>query len=90
MMLIAGAFLVVSLDNFDFESTLTAVFTCISNVGPGLGLVGPAGNFAAFSDLSKIVLSFCMLIGRLEIYPILVFLFPVFQATEIHKKKFRR
>lgn len=90
MILIAGAFLVVSLDNFDFESTLTAVFTCISNVGPGLGLVGPAGNFAAFSDLSKIVLSFCMLIGRLEIYPILVFLFPVFQATEIHKKKFRR
>ncbi|OUN23037.1 TrkH family potassium uptake protein [Pseudoflavonifractor sp. An85] len=64
--------LVVGLDNFSFGTTLTAVITCISNVGPGLEAVGPMGNFAAFSPLSKVVLSFCMIIGRLEIFPILV------------------
>lgn len=64
--------LIVGLDNFSFGTTLTAVITCISNVGPGLEAVGPMGNFAAFSPLSKIVLSFCMIIGRLEIFPILV------------------
>lgn len=64
--------LVVGLDDFSFGTTLTAVITCISNVGPGLEAVGPMGNFSAFSPLSKIVLSFCMIIGRLEIFPILV------------------
>lgn len=64
--------LVVGLDNFSFGTTLTAVITCISNVGPGLEAVGPMGNFAAFSPLSKLVLSMCMVIGRLEIFPILV------------------
>lgn len=64
--------LVVGLDNFSFGTTLTAVITCISNVGPGLEAVGPMGNFAAFSPLSKIILSFDMIIGRLEIFPILV------------------
>ena len=64
--------LVVGSDNFSIGTTLTAVITCIGNVGPGLEAVGPMGNFAAFSPLSKIVLSFCMIIGRLEIFPILV------------------
>lgn len=64
--------LVVGLDNFSFGTTLTSVITCISNVGPGLEAVGPMGNFAAFSPLSKIILSFDMIIGRLEIFPILV------------------
>lgn len=64
--------LMVGLDNFSFGTTLTAVITCISNVGPGLEAVGPMGNFAAFSPLSKIILSFDMIIGRLEIFPILV------------------
>ena len=70
--IIFASALVVGLDNFSFGTTLTAVITCISNVGPGLEAVGPMGNFAAFSPLSKIVLSFCMIIGRLEIFPILV------------------
>ena len=64
--------LVVGLDNFSFGTTLTAIITCISNVGPGLEAVGPMGNFAAFSPLSKIILSFDMIIGRLEIFPILL------------------
>ena len=48
----------------------------ISNIGPGLGMVGPVGNYAAFSDLSKLVLSMCMLIGRLEVFPILMLFSP--------------
>lgn len=64
--------LIVSVDNFSFATNLTAAMTCVSNVGPGLDMVGPSGNFAAFSNLSKLVLSACMVIGRLEIFPILV------------------
>jgi len=66
------AALVVGLDNFSFGTTLTAVITCVCNVGPGLEAVGPMGNFADFSNLSKIILSFCMILGRLEMFPILV------------------
>lgn len=66
------ATLVISIDNFSFSTSLSAALTCMSNVGPGLDVVGPAGNFSAFSGLSKMVLSACMVIGRLEIFPILV------------------
>lgn len=66
------AVLIVSFDNLDLVSTTTSVLTCISNVGPGLEVVGPTGNFSVFSPLSKLVLSFCMLAGRLEIYPMLI------------------
>ena len=66
------ATLIVSLDNFSFATSFSATLTCMSNVGPGLDMVGPAGNFSAFSALSKAVLSACMVIGRLEIFPILV------------------
>ena len=66
------ATLIVSLDNFDFESTFTAVVACISNIGPGFGKVGPTGNFSEFSGVSKLVLSVCMLLGRLELYPVLL------------------
>ncbi len=66
------ATLIVSLDNFSFLTTFTSVITCVGNVGPGLDVVGPMGNFSGFSALSKLVLSFCMIIGRLEMFPILV------------------
>ena len=66
----------VSLNNFPFEVNVTGVIACINNIGPGLGMVGPAGNFAAFSGLSKLVLAFDMLAGRLELFPVL-FLFSV-------------
>lgn len=68
--------IIVSLDGFSFETNFTAVVATLSNIGPGLGMVGPTGNFAAFSDLSKIVLSLCMLIGRLEVFPILMLFAP--------------
>ena len=63
---------IISFDGLDVTISFTAALTCISNVGPGLGLVGPTGNFAVFSPTSKLVLSFAMLLGRLEIYPILI------------------
>ncbi len=72
LFLVFGAALVVGLDNASFGTTLTAVISCVSNVGPGLEAVGPMGNYAAFSDLSKIVLTLCMVVGRLEMFPILV------------------
>ncbi len=66
--------LIVSLDNFSTDTTITSVLSCLNNIGPGLDLVGPMGNFGSFSILSKIVLSLDMLFGRLEIFPML-FLF---------------
>ena len=72
------AILVISLDNMDWETTTTAVAATLGNVGPGFGIVGPMGNYSAFSDLSKIILSLCMIIGRLEIYPILLLGIPSF------------
>ena len=78
-------FFLISFNNFDFETTITSVITCIGNVGPGYGLCGPMGNFSMFSDFSKIVLSFAMLIGRLEIYPIIIFLAPVLGVRKVSK-----
>ena len=66
-----GAFLLLSLEGFDLETTFTSVVSCLSNIGPGLGLVGPTGNFAIWSGASKLVLSLCMLLGRLEIFPVI-------------------
>lgn len=70
------AMLIVALDGFDIVTTSTSVIATISNIGPGLEKVGPTGNFSSFSSLSKIVLSFCMLAGRLEIYPMLIMFSP--------------
>ncbi len=68
--------LVVSLDNFDFQTTITAVIATMNNIGPGLGMVGPMGNYSEFSYLSKIVLMFDMLAGRLELLPIFIVIKP--------------
>ena len=69
-------FLLISFEPFDFETKVTSVVACFNNVGPGLGAVGPAGNYAAYTDFSKILLSIAMLFGRLEIYPIIFLLSP--------------
>lgn len=70
--ILIGSVVLVSLDNFDFETTFSAVLTTLGNVGPGMAQVGPMGNFAGFSPLSKLILCFDMLAGRLEIFPFLV------------------
>ena len=75
--------MIVAIDNFDFTSTFTAVLSCMGNIGPGSGICGPTGNFTAFSDLSTLVLAICMLIGRLEIFPMLILFMP-----KSWKKKF--
>ncbi len=76
MLLFALSLLIVSLDNHDFTTSFTAVASCFNNIGPGLSRVGPAANFSCMSKLSEYVLSMDMLLGRLEIFPILVLLSP--------------
>ena len=73
-----AAVLAVSLDNMDWATTISSVAATIGNVGPGFGIVGAIGNYSSLSDLSKLVLSMCMIIGRLEIYPILLLGMPSF------------
>ncbi len=69
-------FLIISLEPFGLETNFSAVAACFNNVGPGFGGVGPAANFANYSNLSKIVLSAAMLLGRLEIFPLIIFFSP--------------
>lgn len=68
--------LILSCYKIDFTSAFTAVATCLNNVGPGLNVVGPVGNFSSLSDVSKLVLSFDMLAGRLELFPLLLLFAP--------------
>ena len=64
--------LFISFDNFDFTTNFTAVLATLNNIGPGLSVVGPTGNFGGFSDGSLLVFIFDMLAGRLEIFPLLI------------------
>ncbi len=75
-MLFSILFLITSLDGYDVVTSATAVLACISNIGPGLELVGPLGSFAIFSAPVKIALSFGMLFGRLEIFPMMMLFVP--------------
>ena len=70
--LIVFSFIAVSVDGFSIETNLSAVVSCFNNIGPGFDVVGPMCNFASYSWFSKLVLTLDMLIGRLEIFPILV------------------
>lgn len=69
-------FLVLCLEPFDFETNLTAIVSCFNNVGPGFGDIGPTMSFSGYSDVSKLVLSAAMLLGRLEIIPLLIAISP--------------
>ncbi|MCM1148991.1 MAG: TrkH family potassium uptake protein [Butyricicoccus sp.] len=74
--IIAVVMLLISVDGQSLETTFSAVVACVNNIGPGFGAVGPAANFGAMSWFSKLVLTVSMLIGRLEIYPILILMSP--------------
>ncbi|MBQ8566386.1 MAG: TrkH family potassium uptake protein [Clostridia bacterium] len=76
MVIMLVSLLLISVDNFDFTTNSTAVIACFNNIGPGLGAVGPVGSYGGFSAFSKLVLSFDMLFGRLEILPMLVLFTP--------------
>lgn len=80
LILVTGT-LLVSFDGYDMTTNFTAVISCLSNIGPGIGLVGPAGSFAIFSPVSKLIFTFIMLAGRLEFYPMLALF-----ATSFWKK----
>ena len=73
--LVVSIFL-VSLDNFDYQTTVTSVIATLNNIGPGLGMIGPMGNYSEFSYFSKIVLMFDMLAGRLELLPFFIIMKP--------------
>lgn len=76
MMCILATFLVLSLEPFDFQTTFTSAVSCFNSIGPGFAGVGPTSSYADYSVLSKLVLSLAMLLGRLEIFPILISLTP--------------
>ncbi|MCD7775614.1 MAG: TrkH family potassium uptake protein [Clostridiales bacterium] len=67
-----AVFLLLCFEPFDFETNFSATLACFNNVGPGFGLVGPASSYADYSGFSKIILSFAMLMGRLEIFPLIL------------------
>lgn len=72
LLVFTASLLIVSLDKFDFATNFSAVAATMNNIGPGFSGVGPTSSFTGFSKISKIVLTFDMLAGRLEILPILM------------------
>ena len=68
--------ILISINNMDFGSSFTSVSACLNNIGPGIGQVGPTCNYGGLNDLSKYVLSFDMLLGRLECLPMLMLFAP--------------
>ena len=68
--------ILLSLEGLDFETTLSSVISCMSNIGPGLSLVGSTGNYSVWGAGGKLLLSFCMLAGRLEIFPVMMLFAP--------------
>lgn len=77
MIILTIGTLLISFNGFDFQTNITAMTSCLNNIGPGLGnIVGPMGSFADFNWFSKLILTLTMLIGRLEIYPILILFNP--------------
>ena len=83
LVILCGSVLLVAVDNQDFTTNFTAVLTTLNNVGPGLARVGPIENFSHFSYFSKLILSMDMLVGRLEILPMLMLF-----APQVWRKKF--
>ena len=91
-LIFVASMLVLTLEDMDLVSTFTAVATTLNNIGPGLNLLGPTRNFGFLSDVSKAVLIFDMLAGRLEVFPMLMLLYPPLwrETWREHKRKKRR
>lgn len=84
MLIFVASLIVVSLDTKDITSNVSGVIATLNNIGPGLEVVGATGNYSSYSWLSKLVFIMDMLLGRLEIFPLLMFFYPSFRI----KKKF--
>ncbi len=76
LIILASSMMLLLYDGLDLVSTFASVSCCLNNVGPGLGLTGPVKNFSSLSDFTKIILSFDMLAGRLELFPMVVIMMP--------------
>ena len=76
VLIFAFSTLIISIDNFDYTTNFSAVAATLNNIGPGLNLVGPAQNYSLFSNFPKLILTFDMLAGRLEIFPLLMLFYP--------------
>ena len=76
MMCLVAVLVAISFEPFDFETSFSAALSCFNNIGPGFSAVGPMASYAEYTGFSKIILSFAMLFGRLEIYPLLIALTP--------------
>ncbi|MBE6738325.1 MAG: TrkH family potassium uptake protein [Ruminococcaceae bacterium] len=77
MLCVLGIFVLLSIEPFSMETNFSATVACFNNIGPGLAGVGPAANYGAYSDFSKVLLSLAMLLGRLEIFPLILGLNPL-------------
>ena len=89
MVIFAFSLLLLSFEGKDFITNFTAVLATMNNIGPGLELVGPTQSFGHFSILSKYVLIFDMLAGRLELFPLLILFHPA-AWKELYTKRFTR
>lgn len=87
MLIFTISVLCLSIEGKDLVTNFTAVAATINNIGPGLELVGPTGNFSLFTDFSKYVLIFDMLAGRLELFPVLVMLYPPTWKGTFHRRR---
>ena len=76
-LIFTASVLLVAIDGYDFTTSLTAVIATFNNIGPGLEMVGPIGNYLHFSAFAKYVLMFDMLAGRLELFPMLLIFLPI-------------
>lgn len=91
VIIFAMSVLLVSVEGWDMTTNFTSVAATINNIGPGLELVGPSRNFAFFSPMSKYVLMFDMLAGRLELFPLLILFHPaIWKDMYAHKSALKR
>lgn len=84
IIIICASTLLLSLDEFDFATNLTAELSCFNNIGPGIGMVGPMNNFGFYSPFSKMLLALNMLFGRLELFPMLVLFSPAMWRKNVN------
>lgn len=76
IIIILASMLIISLENYDFMTTFSSVVASVGNIGSGFEIISPLGNFSSFSNLSKLTLSLCMIIGRLELIPVIALFSP--------------
>jgi trk system potassium uptake protein TrkH len=78
MLLLLLFTIALSAFNIDLFTAFSATLSSLSNIGPGFGIIGPSGSYADFPSVAKLLLALCMLLGRLEVYAILLLVFPEF------------